>query len=116
MDQECMDNTNEECFDDEQNSYNVIDVLYYIPKVISPYDYLLETSIIFVYLAICIQNITSYFRYQPSHDGKLLRCVYSHESYDEHDPAEQREDSVNVTINCKLDILNHTKNLTLDIS
>ena len=35
MDQECMDNTNEECFDDEQNSYNVIDVLYYIPKVIS---------------------------------------------------------------------------------
>ena len=22
-----MDNTNEECFDDEQNSYNVIDVL-----------------------------------------------------------------------------------------
>ena len=39
--------------------------------------------------------------FQPSHDGKQLKCVYYHEAWDDVDVEEEKEAVVNITIYCK---------------
>ena len=48
-------------------------------------------------------SVYFYFNFiQPSHDGKLLRCVYEHEAWnDAWDSQAAREDWVNITVHCK---------------
>ena len=79
-------------------SRNVIDVLYYIPKVSS-----LSKKVILYqsYIKSCDANESEQnrsFILQPNHDGKYLRCVYDHEAYNQHDPKESKEASVYLVI------------------
>ena len=52
FDQECSEqqglDLDENCFDDAGKAYSVIDVLHYIPKVISSHPYQAKSSIFFV--------------------------------------------------------------------